>query len=117
MSQKETLGHFPMATLDLLFDGKSFPTAKKSCFELFEQHQTLLASEFCLPALAVESAFPGSNAETVDIAVRLSWLSPKCHGACGMPKNAPIHCFAVAPKIAVVLVQQVPGNRCATKFK
>jgi hypothetical protein len=28
-----------MATLDLLFDGKSFPVTKKSCSELVEQHQ------------------------------------------------------------------------------
>jgi hypothetical protein len=56
MSQKGTLGHFPMATLDLLFDGKSFAVTKKSCSELVEQHQELLASEFCLPGLAAQCA-------------------------------------------------------------
>jgi hypothetical protein len=35
------IDHSPMASLDLVFDGKSFPVPKKLVFELFEHHREL----------------------------------------------------------------------------
>jgi hypothetical protein len=43
-----------MTTLDLLFDGKSFPVPKKFLFELFEDHQEL----FTATSYAVQSSVP-----------------------------------------------------------
>jgi hypothetical protein len=47
------IDHFPMATLDLVFDGKPFPVPKKSVFELLD-HQEL----FKVKSYSVQSSVP-----------------------------------------------------------